>query len=100
MLSSDEDEESDDVSSSGTVSRLDNVSPRPADSAHSSPAPSGGRVEAAVKAAGEHEDPSSDFFTQISQRSLVPRRKSMKDPVSSITSYVVFFCLSAGFWSS
>lgn len=85
MLSSDEDEESD-VSSSGTVSRLDSVSPRPADSAHSSPVPSGGRVEAAVKAAGEHEDPSSDFFTQTSQRNLVPRRKSMKDPVSSVTS--------------
>ncbi|XP_016398112.1 sentrin-specific protease 6 isoform X3 [Sinocyclocheilus rhinocerous] len=73
VLSSDEDEESD-------GSRLDSVSPRPADSAHSSPAPSGGRVEAVVKAAGEHEDPSSDFFTQTSQRNLVPRRKSMKDP--------------------
>ncbi|XP_042602216.1 sentrin-specific protease 6-like isoform X2 [Cyprinus carpio] len=80
VLSSDEDEESDDVSSSGTGNRLDSVSPRPADSAHSSPAPSGGRVEAAVKAAGEHEDPSSDFFTQTSQRILLPRRKSMRDP--------------------
>ncbi|XP_026147427.1 sentrin-specific protease 6-like isoform X1 [Carassius auratus] len=80
VLSSDEDEESDDVSSSGIGNRLDSVSPRPADSAHSSPAPSGGRVEAAVKAAGEHEDPSSDFFTQTSQRNLVPRRKSMRDP--------------------
>uniref|UniRef100_A0A672NCB1 Uncharacterized protein n=1 Tax=Sinocyclocheilus grahami TaxID=75366 RepID=A0A672NCB1_SINGR len=73
VLSSDEDEERD-------GSRLDSVSPRPADSAHSSPAPSGGRVEAVVKAAGEHEDTSSDFFTQTSQRNLVPRRKSMRDP--------------------
>ncbi|XP_052442508.1 sentrin-specific protease 6 [Carassius gibelio] len=80
VLSSDEDEESDDVSSSGIGNRLDSVSPRPADSAHSSPAPSGGRVEAAIKAAGEHEDPSSDFFTQTSQKNLVPRRKSMRDP--------------------
>ncbi|XP_059369297.1 sentrin-specific protease 6-like isoform X2 [Carassius carassius] len=80
VLSSDKDEESDDVSSRGIGNRLDSASPRPADSAHSSPAPSGGRVEAAVKAAGEHEDPSSDFFTQTSQRNLVPRRKSMRDP--------------------
>ncbi|XP_043076099.1 sentrin-specific protease 6 isoform X2 [Puntigrus tetrazona] len=80
VLSSDEDEDSDDVSSSGTGNRLDSVSPRPADSAHSSPAPSGGRVEAAVKAAGEHEDPGSDFFTQTSQRNPVPRRKNMRDP--------------------
>ncbi|XP_059355128.1 sentrin-specific protease 6-like isoform X1 [Carassius carassius] len=80
VLSSDEDEESDDVSSTGTGNRLDSVSPRPADSAHSSPAPSGGRVEAAVKAAGEHEDPSSDFFTQTSQRNLLPRRNRMRDP--------------------
>ncbi|XP_016366800.1 sentrin-specific protease 6-like isoform X2 [Sinocyclocheilus rhinocerous] len=80
VLSSDEDEESDDISSTGTGNRLDSVSPRPADSAHSSPAPSGGRVEAAVKAAGEHEDPSSDFFTQTSQRNLGPRRNRMRDP--------------------
>ncbi|KAK2883762.1 hypothetical protein Q8A67_017399 [Cirrhinus molitorella] len=79
VLSSDEDEESDDVSSTGTVNRLDSVSPRPADSAHSSPAPSGGRVEAAVKAAGEHEDPSGDFFTQTNQKTLVPRRSRMRD---------------------
>uniref|UniRef100_A0A8C1V747 Sentrin-specific protease 6 n=1 Tax=Cyprinus carpio TaxID=7962 RepID=A0A8C1V747_CYPCA len=76
VLSSDEDEESDDVSSTGTGNRLDSVSPRPADSAHSSPAPSGGRVEAVVKAAGENED----FFTQTSQRNLVPRRNRMRDP--------------------
>ncbi|XP_050960447.1 sentrin-specific protease 6 isoform X3 [Labeo rohita] len=80
VLSSDEDEESDGVSSTGTVNRLDSVSPRPADSAHSSPAPSGGRVEAAVKAADEHEDPNSDFFTQTNQRTLVPRRSRMRDP--------------------
>ncbi|XP_039527472.1 sentrin-specific protease 6 isoform X2 [Pimephales promelas] len=79
VLSSDEDEDSDNVSSTGTVNRLDSVSPRPADSAHSSPAPSGGRVEAAVKAAGEHEDPSADFFTQANHRNPLPRRSRMRD---------------------
>ncbi|XP_051510665.1 sentrin-specific protease 6 isoform X3 [Myxocyprinus asiaticus] len=80
VLSSDEDEESDNICSTGTVNRLDSVSPRPADSAHSSPAPSGGRVEAAVKAAGEQENHISDFFTEINHRSLVPRRNRMRDP--------------------
>ncbi|XP_067239647.1 sentrin-specific protease 6 isoform X1 [Chanodichthys erythropterus] len=80
VLSSDDDDESDNVSSTGTVNRLDSVSPRPADSAHSSPAPSGGRVEAAVKAADEHEDPSADFFTQANHKNLLPKRSRMRDP--------------------
>ncbi|XP_067272841.1 sentrin-specific protease 6 isoform X2 [Pseudorasbora parva] len=79
VLSSDEDEESDNVSSTGTVNRFDSVSPRPADSAHSSPAPSGGRVEAAVKAAEEHEELSTDFFTQANLRNPMPRSRRMRD---------------------
>ncbi|XP_073711808.1 sentrin-specific protease 6 isoform X2 [Misgurnus anguillicaudatus] len=78
VLSSDEEEESDSSSTTGTVNRLDSVSPRPADSAHSSPAPSGGRVEAAVKGA-EQEDNSCDFFTEINHRTIAPRRNRMRD---------------------
>ncbi|KAA8582946.1 hypothetical protein FQN60_015492 [Etheostoma spectabile] len=62
VLSSDDEEEADNAST-GSVNRLDSVSPRPADSAHSSPAPSGGRVEAAVKSAGcEPEELNTGFF--------------------------------------
>ncbi|XP_056337174.1 sentrin-specific protease 6 isoform X1 [Danio aesculapii] len=86
VLSSDEDDESDNVSSTGTANRLDSVSPRPADSAHSSPAPSDGRLEAVVKAAGEHEDPSADFFTHTNHRNLLPRRNRMKDPFGNLVS--------------
>ncbi|KAA0708966.1 Sentrin-specific protease 6 [Triplophysa tibetana] len=80
VLSSDEEEESDNASSTGTVNRLDSVSPRPADSAHSSPAPSGGRVEAAIKGASDQEDSIGDFFTEKNHRTLLPRRNRMRDP--------------------
>ncbi|KAF3850328.1 hypothetical protein F7725_020047 [Dissostichus mawsoni] len=62
-----------------SVSRLDSVSPRPADSAHSSPAPSGGRVEAAVKSAGEEEEMNADFFEDVNMKITIPRRSRMKD---------------------
>ncbi|XP_076872471.1 sentrin-specific protease 6 isoform X2 [Brachyhypopomus gauderio] len=78
VLSSD-DEEADNAST-GSVNRLDSVSPRPADSAHSSPAPSSGRVEAAVKGAVEHEEHLCDFFTDVDHRNVTPRRNRMKDP--------------------
>ncbi|XP_034158023.2 sentrin-specific protease 6 isoform X4 [Pangasianodon hypophthalmus] len=78
VLSSDEDDEAD-SSSTGSVNRLDSVSPRPADSAHSSPAPSSGRVEAAVKEVAEHEEQACEFFTDMDQRSMVPRRNRLKD---------------------
>lgn len=80
MLSSDEDDEAD-SSSTGSVNRLDSVSPRPADSAHSSPAPSGGRVEAAVKEAADHEEHACEFFSDMDHRSMAPRRNRLKDPV-------------------
>ncbi|KAM6954374.1 sentrin-specific protease 6 [Aplochiton taeniatus] len=78
VLSSDEDEEAD-TASTGSVNRLDSVSPRPADSAHSSPAPSGGRVEAAVKSTGEQEI-TSDFFSDVDAKISLPRKPRMKDP--------------------
>ncbi|XP_031692870.1 sentrin-specific protease 6 isoform X1 [Oncorhynchus kisutch] len=79
VLSSDEDEA--DNASTGSVNRLDNVSPRPADSAHSSPAPSGGRVEAAVKSSTgvEQEEITTDFFSDVDSRISLPRRNRMKD---------------------
>uniref|UniRef100_A0A3Q1H2N8 Sentrin-specific protease 6 n=2 Tax=Anabas testudineus TaxID=64144 RepID=A0A3Q1H2N8_ANATE len=79
VLSSDDEEEEVDNSSTGNVNRLDSVSPRPADSAHSSPAPSGGRVEAAVKSAGEQEEINTDFFEDVNMKITIPRRARMKD---------------------
>nr|XP_046229368.1 sentrin-specific protease 6 isoform X2 [Scatophagus argus] len=78
VLSSDEEEDADNAST-GSVSRLDSVSPRPADSAHSSPAPSGGRVEAAVKSTAEQEDLNADFFEDVNMKITIPRRARMKD---------------------
>lgn len=78
VLSSDDEEEADNAST-GSVNRLDSVSPRPADSAHSSPAPSGGRVEAAVKSAGEQEDLNTEFFEDVNMKITIPRRARMKD---------------------
>lgn len=82
VLSSDEEEEEADNASTGSVNRLDSVSPRPADSAHSSPAPSGGRVEAAVKSVAEEEEVNLDFFEEmVSTKITIPRRARMKDQV-------------------
>ncbi|XP_024912487.1 sentrin-specific protease 6 isoform X2 [Cynoglossus semilaevis] len=79
VLSSDEEEEEADNASTGSVNRLDSVSPRPADSAHSSPAPSGGRVEAAVKSVGEQEEVNMEFFEDVNMKVMIPRRARMKD---------------------
>ncbi|KAL0967294.1 hypothetical protein UPYG_G00250400 [Umbra pygmaea] len=81
VLSSDEDDDEADNASTGSINRLDSVSPRPADSAHSSPAPSGGRVEAAVKrsAGVEQDDFTEDFFSDVESRVTLPRRTCMKD---------------------
>ncbi|XP_051264973.1 sentrin-specific protease 6 isoform X2 [Dicentrarchus labrax] len=78
ILSSDDEEDADNAST-GSVNRLDSVSPRPADSAHSSPAPSGGRVEAAVKSAGEQEELNMEFFEDVNMKITIPRRARMKD---------------------
>ncbi|KAG5846759.1 hypothetical protein ANANG_G00118370 [Anguilla anguilla] len=80
VLSSDDDEEEEedaDNGSTGSASRMDSISPRPADSAHSSPAPSGGRVEAAVKGASELEE-MTDITDAVSKISA-PRKHRMKD---------------------
>ncbi|XP_036398327.1 sentrin-specific protease 6 isoform X2 [Megalops cyprinoides] len=80
VLSSDE--EAENTGSSG--SRMDSVSPRPADSAHSSPAPTGGRVEAAMKDASEREGVTSDYFANVDTRITLPRKLRMKDPVCPV----------------
>ncbi|XP_077409027.1 sentrin-specific protease 6 [Vanacampus margaritifer] len=76
VLSSDDEANDGSAASAG---RLDSVSPQPADSAHSSPAPCGGRVEAAVKSGGEQEELSLDFFEDINMKIVIPRRGRMKD---------------------
>ncbi|XP_062293548.1 sentrin-specific protease 6 isoform X1 [Scomber scombrus] len=78
VLSSDDEDEADNAST-GSVNRLDSVSPRPADSAHSSPAPSGGRVEAAVKSTAEQEELNTEFFEDVNMKITIPRRARMKD---------------------
>lgn len=80
VLSSDDEEEADNAST-GSANRLDSVSPRPADSAHSSPAPSGGRVEAAVKGVAEQDEPNTEFFEDVNMKITIPRRARMKDQV-------------------
>ncbi|KAG7465830.1 hypothetical protein MATL_G00157880 [Megalops atlanticus] len=80
VLSSDE--EAENAGSSG--SRMDSVSPRPADSAHSSPAPTGGRVEAAMKDASEKEGFTSDYFANVDTRISLPRKLRMKDPSGNL----------------
>ncbi|KAJ8270822.1 hypothetical protein GJAV_G00119680 [Gymnothorax javanicus] len=81
VLSSDDDEEEEDADngSTGSASRIDSVSPRPADSAHSSPAPSGGRVEAAVKSVAELEDVTDGLVTDAVVKISASRKHRMKD---------------------
>lgn len=83
VLSSDEEEDADNAST-GSANRLDSVSPRPADSAHSSPAPSGsgGRVEAAVKNTTELDEFGAEFFEDVNLKVSIPRKARMKDQVS------------------
>ncbi|XP_035473130.2 sentrin-specific protease 6 [Scophthalmus maximus] len=79
VLSSDDEDDAADNASTGSVNRVDSVSPRPADSAHSSPAPSGGRVEAAVKSPGDQEETGTGFFEDVNMKITIPRRARMKD---------------------
>lgn len=82
VLSSDEEEDADNAST-GSANQLDSVSPRPADSAHSSPAPcgSGGKVEAAVKNTLEQDEFGVEFFEDVNLKVTIPRRARMKDQV-------------------
>uniref|UniRef100_A0AAY4CMD5 Ubiquitin-like protease family profile domain-containing protein n=1 Tax=Denticeps clupeoides TaxID=299321 RepID=A0AAY4CMD5_9TELE len=79
VLSSDDEEDEADNASTGSVNQLDSVSPRPADSAHSSPAPSSGKVEAAVKGTVEQDELMPDCFTEVNPRMSLPRKPRMKD---------------------
>ncbi|KAJ8389358.1 hypothetical protein AAFF_G00120660 [Aldrovandia affinis] len=81
VLSSDDDEEEEetDNGSTGSASRMDSVSPRPADSAHSSPAPSGDKVEAAVKGGAEHDEMADSYITDVISKISAPRKHRMKD---------------------
>nr|XP_020475099.1 sentrin-specific protease 6 [Monopterus albus] len=83
ILSSDDEEEADNAST-GSGNRLDSMSPCPADSAHSSPAPSGGRVEAAVKSTEEQEEVGAEeFFEDVNMKVTIPRKGRIKDQLGS-----------------
>jgi sentrin-specific protease 6 len=76
-LSSDDDDDND------RTNRRESISPQPADSACSSPAPSTGKVEAALNAntcRAEHELRSSPAESELNTISL-PRKARMKDQV-------------------
>ncbi|KAG2468789.1 SENP6 protease, partial [Polypterus senegalus] len=82
--SDDEDEETENAST-GSVSRMDSVSPRPADSARSSPTPSGGKAEAAMKDSTElAEQALSSIFPEAEPRIIIPRKARMKDQYGNL----------------
>ncbi|XP_069091756.1 sentrin-specific protease 6 isoform X3 [Pleurodeles waltl] len=74
-----EDDEEDSIASS--TSRVENTSPRPADSACSSPAPSSGKVEAAFKENNSkvEERLSSNVARDAESTVPLPRKARMKD---------------------
>ncbi|XP_040522901.1 sentrin-specific protease 6 isoform X5 [Gallus gallus] len=83
VLSSDDDDEED----SGSTRRMESISPRPADSARSSPAPSTGKVEAALKENScgiEQRIGSITTDTEIAV--TLPRKARMKDQFGNIVS--------------
>ncbi|NXO50591.1 SENP6 protease, partial [Aramus guarauna] len=83
VLSSDDEEEED----SGSTRRMESISPRPADSARSSPAPSTGKVEAALKENScgiEQRIGSITTDTEIAV--TLPRKARMKDQFGNIVS--------------
>ncbi|XP_069462374.1 sentrin-specific protease 6 isoform X2 [Ambystoma mexicanum] len=79
VLSSDEEEDDDDSTSS--ANRADSTSPRPADSACSSPAPSSGKVEAAFKENNSKVEQRLCGATSTETECAValPRKARMKD---------------------
>ncbi|NWX35928.1 SENP6 protease, partial [Notiomystis cincta] len=83
VLSSDDDEEE----NSGSTRSMESISPRPADSARSSPAPSTGKVEAALKENScgiEQRIGSITTDTEIAV--TLPRKARMKDQFGNIVS--------------
>ncbi|XP_039603989.1 sentrin-specific protease 6 isoform X2 [Polypterus senegalus] len=85
VLSSDDEDEETENASTGSVSRMDSVSPRPADSARSSPTPSGGKAEAAMKDSTElAEQALSSIFPEAEPRIIIPRKARMKDQYGNL----------------
>ncbi|NWU97470.1 SENP6 protease, partial [Upupa epops] len=85
VLSSDDDDEEEE--DSGSTRRMESISPRPADSARSSPAPSTGKVEAALKENScglEQRIGSITTDTEIAV--TLPRKARMKDQFGNIVS--------------
>uniref|UniRef100_A0A7M4FZX8 Sentrin-specific protease 6 n=1 Tax=Crocodylus porosus TaxID=8502 RepID=A0A7M4FZX8_CROPO len=84
VLSSDDEEEDED---NGSTNRMESISPRPADSACSSPAPSTGKVEAALK---ENtcgiEQRLNNTVTDTEIAITLPRKARMKDQFGNIVS--------------
>nr|XP_041571001.1 sentrin-specific protease 6 isoform X4 [Taeniopygia guttata] len=84
VLSSDDDDEDE---NSGSTRSMESISPRPADSARSSPAPSTGKVEAALKENScgiEQRIGSITTDTEIAV--TLPRKARMKDQFGNIVS--------------
>ncbi|XP_073192595.1 sentrin-specific protease 6 isoform X8 [Lepidochelys kempii] len=85
ILSSDDEEDDDD--NSGSTNRMESTSPRPADSACSSPAPSTGKVEAALKEnTSGIEQRLSSVATDTEIAITLPRKARMKDQFGNIVS--------------
>ncbi|XP_068137610.1 sentrin-specific protease 6 isoform X2 [Hyperolius riggenbachi] len=72
ILSSDDE----DNASTGSTSRIESISPRPADSACSSPVPSSGKVEAALR---ENSFTDTKFSNTADTDIVIPRKARMKD---------------------
>ncbi|XP_078504208.1 sentrin-specific protease 6 [Lissotriton helveticus] len=82
LSSDDEDEKEEDEEDSiaCNTSRVENTSPRPADSACSSPAPSSGKVEAAFKENSKVEERLSSNIARDAECTVpLPRKARMKD---------------------
>uniref|UniRef100_A0A452HWI6 Sentrin-specific protease 6 n=1 Tax=Gopherus agassizii TaxID=38772 RepID=A0A452HWI6_9SAUR len=83
ILSSDEEEDDD----SGSTNGMESTSPRPADSARSSPAPSTGKVEAALKEnTSGIEQRLSTVAADTEIAITLPRKARMKDQFGNIVS--------------
>ncbi|KAM9154661.1 sentrin-specific protease 6 isoform 3-T3 [Pangshura tecta] len=82
ILSSDDEEDDD---NSGSTNRMESTSPRPADSARSSPAPSTGKVEAALKEnTSGIEQRLSTVAADTEIAVTLPRKARMKDQFGNI----------------
>ncbi|XP_034965461.2 sentrin-specific protease 6 isoform X3 [Zootoca vivipara] len=81
VLSSDDEEEEE----IGSTNRIESISPRPADSACSSPAPSTGKVEAALKEnTCELEQRLTSITADTEPAVIIPRKSRMKDQFGNV----------------